>query len=87
MSPYSYSQEVIPEVETVIRDGLVYYQDTNELVTGTVEFFHDNGQLEMRGNFIDGKQEGPWEWFDEDGNLIGTLMYRNGELIEENDNP
>ena len=76
LSVHSYSQEVIPEVETVTRDGLIYHQDTNKPVTGIVEEFHENGQLMGRGNFIDGKREGLFEYFDEDGNLTDTRTYR-----------
>ena len=57
LSVHSYSQEVIPEVETVTRDGLY-------------EEFHENGQLERRGNYKEGEQDGVWEYFDEDGKLI-----------------
>ena len=62
--------------ETVTRDGLIYHQDTNKPVTGIVEEFHENGQLMGRGNFIDGKREGLFEYFDEDGNLTDTRTYR-----------
>ena len=51
------------------------------------EIFYDNGQLTYRGNHIDGKQDGLWEYFDEDGNLIETVTYRNGELVSANLNP
>ncbi|SVC25054.1 uncharacterized protein METZ01_LOCUS277908, partial [marine metagenome] len=34
LSSYSYSQEVIPEIETVTRDGLVYHQSSTEPFTG-----------------------------------------------------
>ncbi len=67
LSPYSYSQEVIPEVETVIRDGLVYHQLSTEPLTGTVVSFHDDGRLRERENYRDGKLEGPWESFYENG--------------------
>ena len=70
--------------ETVTRDGLIYHQDTNKPVTGIVEEFHENGQLMGRGNFIDGKREGLFEYFDEDGNLTKTETYRDGELVEVN---
>ena len=62
--------------KTVERDGLTYHQDTNKPVTGIVEEFHENGQLMGRGNFIDGKREGLFEYFDEDGNLTDTRTYR-----------
>ena len=63
------SQKVFTKDQTVTRGGLVYHQDTNELVTGIVEEFHENGQLMGRGNYIDGKREG-----------LKEVFYRNGQL-------
>ena len=71
----------------IVRDGITYHQDTNEPVTGIVEEFYDDGQLWFRGNSIDGKRDGLYEEFDRNGNLTKTDTYRNGELVEENDNP
>jgi len=68
---------------TVTRDGLTYHQDTNKPVTGIVEEFHENGQLSQRTNWKDGKEDGLSERFDQDGNLIETDMYKNGELLPE----
>ena len=79
LSVHSYSQEIIPEVETVARNSLMYHQDTNELVTGTVEYFHDNGQLRERGNWINGKRNGLYESFHENGQLKERRNYVYGE--------
>jgi len=54
---------------------------------GLFEEFYENGQLKIRVNYIDGKEDGLYEEFDIDGNLTETETYRNGELVEENDNP
>ena len=80
LSITSYSQEVIPEVETVTRNGLMYHQNTNELVTGTVEGFHANGQLEYRRNYKDGQQVGLYEIFHANGQLEFRYNYIDGEL-------
>ena len=48
LSVHSYSQEVIPEVETVTRDGLIYHQSSTEPLTGIVVSFYENGQLTVR---------------------------------------
>jgi len=74
------SQKVFTKDQTVTRGGLVYHQDTNELVTGIVEEFHENGQLRIRNNFKDGKRDGPWEWFHENGQLRVRGSYIEGEL-------
>ena len=64
----------------VERGGLTYHQDTNQLVTGVIEYFHEDGQLQVRGNYIDGKREGVHERFNGNGQLEDS--YRDGELIE-----
>ena len=86
LSPYSYSQQVIPEIETVTRDGLIYNQDTNEPVTGIVESFRDNGQLESRGNFKDGEYDGLYEEFYTNGQLSSRENWIDGKRdgLEEN---
>ena len=86
------------------EDYLFYVKYARVPFTGMVEDFHDNGQLAMRGNFKDGKQDGLWmqfwnngelqmkanfkdgkglaEFFDEEGNFVGTQEYENGVLQE-----
>jgi len=44
--------------------------------------FYENGQLEWRANYKDGKLDGLFELFDENGNLTKTKEYKNGELIK-----
>ena len=66
------------EHRTTYRDG--------EL-DGPFETFHEDGQLSFRGNIVDGETDGLSEYFDEDGNLTSTQTWRNGELVEENNNP
>ena len=66
LSVHSYSQEIIPEVETVTRDGLY-------------EEFYENGQLSERGTYIDGEFDGLFEKFYEDGLLWVRENYRDGE--------
>ena len=63
LSSYSYSQEVIPEVETVTRDGLVYHQLSTEPLTGTVVSFYENGRLQEIGTYKDGRRDGLVENF------------------------
>ena len=93
LSVHSYSQEIIPEVETVTRDGLYeeFYENGqlwwrgNSIdgeLDGLCESFHENGQLRWRTNYIDGKLEGPLEYFDRNGNLTKTETYRNGVVVE-----
>ena len=70
------SQKVFTKDQTVLRDGLIYHKDTNELVTGIVEEVRDNGQLERIVNYIDGKKDGLYESFHENGQLRFRSNYR-----------
>ena len=78
LSVHSYSQEVVTG-PFLIRDGVTYDQNTNELFTGIVEEFHDNGQLSTRGNFIDGERDGLQERFHEDGQLRSRGNFIDGK--------
>ena len=57
---------------------------------GLIEGFYENGQLEHKGNYKKptsefnflGDKDGPWEYFDEEGNLTKTEKYMNGELVD-----
>jgi len=64
----------------IARDGLIYHQDTSELVTGTVEEFHFNGQLQVTGNWVDGERDGLFERLDQNGQVQGRENYVDGEL-------
>ena len=70
------------EVETdklVYRNGLYYEVNSTKPFTGSVVEYHDNGQLEMRGNYKDGKDDGLWESYYENGQLEMRGNYKDGE--------
>ena len=46
------------------------------------EKFYENGQLEQRGNYKNGKMDGLREYFDKDGSLSGTKEYKD-EVLQE----
>ena len=46
---------------------------------GPYETFHENGQLEERITFKDGKQSGVWEVYDKNGQLRGRGTYKEGK--------
>ena len=48
---------------------------------GLWEFYQENGQLEFRSNYKDGKWDGFLEFFNEDGLFWFKNCYKNGEEI------
>ena len=37
----------------------------------------------IKGNYVEGLQEGKWMHYDKKGNLTMTEVFKNGRLIEE----
>jgi antitoxin component YwqK of YwqJK toxin-antitoxin module len=61
-----------PEVladKLVERNGITYQVDSDHPFTGRSVRFYENGQLENRTNYEDGKKEGLSVWFWKNGNL------------------
>jgi len=49
---------------------------------GRWQMFHMNGRLYSMGNFSEGKKEGMWEYFDEEGKLNKIQIFENDVLIK-----
>ena len=47
----------------LIKDGLKYHPDTNELYSGKVFKNRTGGKNEFEGSYKDGKREGLWTWW------------------------
>jgi len=95
------SQE--PEVVTgpfVIRNQIIYSQDSDQPVTGIIEEFYDSGSVESRKTYRDGILHGPMETFYENGQLenrsvvssqtywpigLSETFYENGQLETSSD--
>ena len=53
---------------------------------GLVEYFHDNGNLQSRGYYLDGAKAGEWQYFDEDGNFTRSVTFvgtNASQMLEE----
>ena len=62
----------------LIRDGIHYFQSTNEPIVGETREFFENGQLKLSTRYRDGKKNGISEIFREDGQLRRSVTYQNG---------
>jgi len=61
------------------RDGLKYKVWSQTPFTGINVFYHDNGQLDYKSNWKDGKIDGLEEGYFEDGQLEYKGNYKDGE--------
>jgi antitoxin component YwqK of YwqJK toxin-antitoxin module len=55
----------------------------NDIPNGEWSYYHKNGALYRRGFFKDGKREGIWSAWDENGKFQYDERYRDGNLIEK----
>lgn len=62
---------------TLLSSGLI--NDKNQKV-GEWNYYYGSGVLKLKGVYIDGKRSGQWERYDESGNLIYKVTYRNDSL-------
>ena len=65
-----FSGKVEGRVQGTLKDGLW---------NGKYTKYHENGQLEKKGNYKNGKREGLWEWYNEDGQLYGKRELQRRE--------
>ena len=90
LSSYSYSEEISSD-QVVKRGGVVYeinpkslqkfiFEETYTPFSGTVLYFHENGQLQGRENYQNGVQDGLGEEFFENGQLRVRENYKEDKL-------
>ena len=66
--------------ETLIdKDGLKYHPDTNELYSGKVFNNRMGGKKEFEGSYKDGKKNGLWTDYHENGQKSSEITYKNGK--------
>ena len=56
--------------------GVVWCEDADGRKQGPYRSWYDSGQLEEEGQYRDGTKVGQWRYFDEQGELKGTKMFR-----------
>lgn len=58
-----------------------YYCELNEMtMDGHVKFWYCNGGIRCCGNYKNGKHEGNWTYYAENGSIESKMNYRNGHV-------
>ena len=50
--------------------------------TGRRSIINENGQVEAELHYVDGKLDGKWVEYDEEGNITDEDIYRDDECVE-----
>ena len=70
--------------DLVNRDGLYYKNFTDVPFTGKIVDYHPNGQLRKKETHKDGKTDGLWVFYGENGQLLSKLTVgQDGKIIVE----
>lgn len=70
--------KVIDKWENGKNKNVLTFDSPNDTLTYLKEFYFENEQLGMKGKLINGKQEGLWEWWYENGNKKDEAITTNG---------
>lgn len=66
-----------------------YVNDVEQMLEGDMKplivqhEYYPNGKVKREASFRDGKREGVWREFDEDGNVVNSQTYKKGALVGE----
>lgn len=68
----------------ILFSGILVAQETKPVLEAVGQkvkatYYYDNGKVQQEGFFKDGKLDGVWVAFDENGNKKSTGLYANGE--------
>jgi len=69
------SSEPIDVDKLVERGGLHYEVNSDKPFSGEVVSYYSNGQKEKEGTFKDGKEDGLWIYYNEDGTVKELKEY------------
>jgi len=71
--------KVVEPNQLVEREGLTYEKFSDIPYTGNQISYYENGQLESKGQYVDGKFEGLLFFYDENGDLNQKHTFKNGK--------
>jgi antitoxin component YwqK of YwqJK toxin-antitoxin module len=69
------------EVNVFSHTGDNSIVDVRQVKHGPYFFYYESGKLKISGSYKDDKKDKEWKYYDEQGNLIKTEVYKNGELV------
>ena len=75
-------ETICKETEGQERNGLVYLPNQEEPFTGKNLCKYDNGQKKVEGRIKDGKKEGKWTWWHENGQIESEINYKDGVQVD-----
>jgi antitoxin component YwqK of YwqJK toxin-antitoxin module len=69
-----YNQQEKPTIEYTYKTGVI---------DGPAKTYFASGKVQTEGNYKNDNETGEWKEYDENGNVIKTIVYDNGKKIKE----
>ncbi len=69
-----YNQSEIPTIQYTYRAGMM---------NGPAKTFFYNSNVQTEGMYLNDQEDGEWKHYDEKGNFIKSVFYKNGKMIKE----
>jgi antitoxin component YwqK of YwqJK toxin-antitoxin module len=73
-------EELYPNKKVMVRRQVKHFSDNSTINHGLFSSFYLSDAKFEEGNYIDGKKDGPWKLWHENGQLAKTENYVNGQL-------
>lgn len=67
----------------VYENGMLKKDDAQVALLDIRKEFYENGKLKLEGSYRDGKKNGTFRSYDENGNQSGALIYENNVVLAE----
>lgn len=81
---FSCQQPMVRMVDEFYEDGkpksVNYYASIEKKIILKTELYYPNGNLKVRGHFMDNQKHGQWIYFYENQNVSDEAWFMNGEL-------
>ena len=61
----SFAEKIYSADDLIERDGIYHEKSSNNLATGTLNIYRENGKLQSEVNYRNGKESGAWQTYDD----------------------
>ena len=77
-----YGPVYIELISSVAQKQIDQGSDSFKIEKDTNNLDYDNKVISIEGSLIKGQYDGEWKYYDDDGSLNKTLIWKNGEQID-----
>lgn len=77
-----YKKGILTEVKAINKDGKTFFSSTLKNNQLDYKGYYPNGNIQLKGIFLNDQRTGKWEYFDRYGNIETIEYYEDGLLVD-----